>query len=237
MDRNLKKHWKTIVSVLVLLIASPILVNFMLSFSTPLTFGDDWHGFFGSYFGTILGGLFAYIIARIQIAEQRETERKQRIEAQRSYICIEDIKDFVGLKSVPTSKLCKIIETEDYSTLNGSSNYIIPYYKILHYGQPDIILNAEIVIDFKDENDKSRNVKYALGNIYKDCELYLPMYIREVKEIHLRKIVFTYITIGGEKIKYIQDFEGKVEEYWTNDYNPTKFLTLELKNANWIIKS
>jgi uncharacterized membrane protein YgaE (UPF0421/DUF939 family) len=76
-DRN--TFWKIVFwSVL-----GPVIVNILMfipSFGLAATNTENWLGFFGNYSGGIVGGIVAYIIAKVQIdheKEVRETEKRE----------------------------------------------------------------------------------------------------------------------------------------------------------------
>lgn len=77
-----KKSWVIAIAIL-LIITLPFLTNILGLISTPITQGntESWISFFGSYFGGtvggILGALIAFGIAKYQIDEQRENNRKE----------------------------------------------------------------------------------------------------------------------------------------------------------------
>ena len=75
MKKNIKKYWWAIL----LMILAPILVNAILSISTPFkVYENQWLGFWGAY----LGALFPFIILYITIEDSRkENERNRKTQA------------------------------------------------------------------------------------------------------------------------------------------------------------
>ena len=71
----IKKHWLTIL-IVPLMILIPILVNVLLSISTPFkVYENGWLGFWGSY----LGALFPFIILYLTLKDNRKENKKERL--------------------------------------------------------------------------------------------------------------------------------------------------------------
>lgn len=79
--------------ILLLLLLTPIVLNFTIfEFSSNLTNGklEDWFTFFASYFGGIIGGAVAFLIAKLQIDSNRKDDRiKQLANELPGYIMIQ----------------------------------------------------------------------------------------------------------------------------------------------------
>lgn len=73
-----KKNWKLIL-LFVVLPFIPIIVNILMSFSTPYTKGkiDDWIPFYGSFLGAIISVAGIFLVTRIQTDKQEKLIQDQ----------------------------------------------------------------------------------------------------------------------------------------------------------------
>ncbi|UOQ47762.1 hypothetical protein MUN88_17160 [Gracilibacillus caseinilyticus] len=72
------KKMLVVILTIVFVIAVPMCVNWLMSFGNTVT-SNDWIGFFGSYFGALIGGLVAFGAAWIQINRMRKDSQIEEI--------------------------------------------------------------------------------------------------------------------------------------------------------------
>jgi hypothetical protein len=83
------KVW-TVILIFLGIVLGPILTNFIIKTYIPLPFKyltpfgnqKDWLSFFGNYSGGIIGGLSAYVIARMQIKDSQMDGKQKNIKDQ-----------------------------------------------------------------------------------------------------------------------------------------------------------
>ncbi|SFE09083.1 hypothetical protein SAMN05428981_103411 [Bacillus sp. OV194] len=78
----IKKNLKNILLLIALFLAAPIAVNYIIFLGRlPSVFGnsDNWLSFWGNYTGGILSAVVAYIVAKLQIRNQRILDRRKEI--------------------------------------------------------------------------------------------------------------------------------------------------------------
>ncbi|MED3887981.1 hypothetical protein [Priestia aryabhattai] len=105
---------KYIVGFIVISIAIPILVNLLyFSWGTSITFVDSksWLGFFGSYIGSIIGGLLTLIGVIITINEQNEGNEKEQIQKTRRLLSL--LIEEADINHSLLQKMDKLFNTED----------------------------------------------------------------------------------------------------------------------------
>lgn len=72
----------------IFIIGSPIIVNILMSISSPWVKGEisDWISFYGGYIGAIIGALVAFVVTRIQIKAQEEMNKRTTVINQLPYL-------------------------------------------------------------------------------------------------------------------------------------------------------
>ncbi|WP_142345133.1 hypothetical protein [Bacillus pseudomycoides] len=239
-----KKLLKWIIAIIIF---TPIAVNFSLMGTTPITFGDDWQGFFGDYLGAIIGGIVAFFIAYYQIEKQRQENEERDLENNRSYINAEDYYAPIGLEGTKHREFSKILNTENYQSYISSRSHTslknthITYYKISHNGLPDIILDCKITVDLSEEEGKNPSQIVAYVGVFeKTIDIFVPLVKKEKekekeKEIYINQLCVEYTTLKGERILYKLDIKNKKESHYllkNGDIVPLFHFSLE--SSNWI---
>lgn len=116
----------------------PIIVNFLMMFTTPLTIGnyEHWISFFGSYFGSIIGGLFTLLGIRYTL---KQADKKEFIESFNSIMKhLEDLNDDLF-------HVYGLIQCEQRKDVQGAKN---ENFFILNELEEDM-LDSAINVDFQ----------------------------------------------------------------------------------------
>lgn len=83
------KHKRALlISLIVALVAIPIIINILLKYVPGNGSNDGWLGFWGSYFGAIFSALIAYAIAYFQIFREQASNRTERVLGELPYFNI-----------------------------------------------------------------------------------------------------------------------------------------------------
>ncbi|MDG0059153.1 hypothetical protein [Priestia sp. P5] len=224
----------------------PILINYLLmTWGAWKVYGsaDSWLGFLANYSGGIIGGIVAYIIANSQIKQELEFNRQQSIEADRSYVSVQEFKGQFRLPNIQTSFKSRIMLTEDYENyIEGKTNAFLQkettiFYRIYHFGIPEVILNCQVKIQLKGgASETSTVIKSNIGVIQKEEEVFIPLYLEKQKEVMVDLVEVTYSTIAGEKMYYKYDLVNLKEGYWVlnEDGESVEVFSFPMKNSNWI---
>lgn len=225
--------------ILISIAVAPFLVNFLLIKRSPITFGDDWQGFFGDYIGSIIGGLTAFAIVYYQMETQKKTEDENDLQANRSYINAEEFIAPIDLVDIKHKEFSKIMVTnfyKEFKEVNKGIKRDIPYYRINHSGLPDTILDCKLIFDLSeyiiegtkhksqvmnelilattplDEEVKKKEVPYKIETHIGVFEKGIDIFIPLVKtsfEVHIKKFQMEYTTLKNERIRYIADIKNK----------------------------
>ena len=78
----IKENLKSILLLITLCLAAPVAVNYIVFLGRlPSVFGssDNWLSFWGNYTGGILSAVVAYIVAKLQIRNQKNLDRRKEI--------------------------------------------------------------------------------------------------------------------------------------------------------------
>lgn len=203
---------------------TPVVINILMaipSFGLAVLDNDQWLGFFGNYSGGIIGGFVAYLIASGQIKAQIDENKQSEIESNRSYIILEEFIAPVNLENIMTHPNSKILSNPFYEKIKKdllSRGASIPFYKIHHSGQPDIILDCHIKMIFIGEangqlDNESYVVESHLSVFEKNTEIFIPIANIKYQYTYPKKINLTYQTIKGETIKYTYNVEEMTETH------------------------
>ncbi|EKS8376133.1 hypothetical protein QC477_005364 [Bacillus cereus] len=164
----------------------------------------------------------------------------------------------VKLKGVKANNDIRIIVTEDYEqwTKNLSEEKLkharIPFYKICHRGNPEIIFDCTVRISLKNpmENNSPIELTANIGVIDKTEEIYVPLYSVQLDEIHTNSefkhmdleieplgMEIKYRTIVNEKMVFKYDVIGEKEIYYTIDPITNKekeIINYDVNKSTWI---
>jgi hypothetical protein len=228
---------------------APIGINILMfipSFGASIGEPLDWLGFFGNYSGGIIGGIVAYIIASSQIKAQNDEIEKNNIESSRSYIILEEFQAPVDLKGVITHHNSKILSNEYYKGIKEdpqSSGVNIPFYKIHHSGQPEIILDCEITAYLLSEkNDMEKRlspyiIKSHISVLEKNTELFIPIAKMDSNYVYPKKVTVNYSTIHNERIQYTYNVDNQQETHDLlnkNGRTEKELYKVNIKGEEWI---
>ncbi|EPC8408874.1 TPA: hypothetical protein ROY06_004662 [Bacillus cereus] len=260
---NFKQKLITMIAVILV----PIIINYgIMSWRAPGVYNGDWLAFFANYCGALIGVFGAYFIAQKQMRTQWKQVQNQRIldEEQfyinnRSYIYYQEMHRMpVKLKGVKANNDIRIIVTEDYEqwTKNLSEEKLkharVPFYKICHRGNPEIIFDCTVRISLKNpmENNSPIELTANIGVIDKTEEIYVPLYSVQLDEIHTNSGIkhidldieplgmeIKYRTIVNEKMIFKYDVIGKKEIYYTIDPITNKekeIINYDVNKSTWI---
>lgn len=236
------KTKKIILWICALIILIPLIVNLLLLGRLPIVFGDDWQGFFGEYFGAIIGGLTAYLLLQLQRDNNEQDDAKRN----RSFVYIEDYKGHYRLKGAELAPDTKLIETEEYKTFVESRKKeeleqgTLAFYKIGHKGYGETIFNCKVRFVFKgiDEEQKKHPFEksYNLPMLSKGEEIYLPFIFNDFNEFEINSINITYKTMANEFIIFEHDLDNFIETYYSSEVShKNKILVSPIKTINWIL--
>lgn len=241
----MNKKTKIILSCILVFVV-PILINYLLmTWGAWKVYGspDSWLGFLANYSGGIIGGVVAYYIANSQIKQELDFNRQQSIEADRSYISVQEFKGEFLLSNIQMSIKSRIMLTEDYGIyIKGKTNEMLKgefttFYRLFHFGTPEVILNCEIKIKLKGTASETPAViESNIGIIQKEEEVFIPLYLKNQREVTVDLVEVTYFTVAGEKMYYKYDLVNQKEGYWVlpEKGNPIEVFNFPLKNSDWI---
>lgn len=166
--------------IALLILSGPVIVNIILSIPSlglAASNEDVWLSFFGNYIGGIMGGIVAYLIARIQIVEQREQFKQQlqisnKKQKEREELGVKIITDFI-YPEIETN-IEKLLKTNGLmaSLIKASSGELTSY----GYTIEKINLEFDVYNETKFEIIKYENnlVKGVLDiyNVFKELSKY-----------------------------------------------------------------
>ncbi|UJL46347.1 hypothetical protein KFZ58_18700 [Virgibacillus sp. NKC19-16] len=231
--------------IIICILIAPFVVNLLLSFTTPMTFGNDWQSFFGNYIGSIVGGLTAFFIAYYQIEKQNKLNKVKELQDNRSYIIAEEFIAPIDLSNTKHKEFSRIILNDYYTEFQ--SNYTkaelkklsIPYYKISHRGFPEIILNCSVELKLAEDEEcrKPYKINAHIGVFEKNIDVYIPLVKVKDGIIYVRSVKIEYSTIKGEKMQYIMDIDKQKEKHiiFSKDNRKITLFDFDIHSSNWIL--
>ncbi|MNW41194.1 hypothetical protein D3C74_183240 [compost metagenome] len=236
---------KTVFGIILFLV-TPIIINYgLLSWRAPGVNGEvgDWLGFFANFLGVI----GAVLIAIYQFIKQRESEQKQDIENNRSYVDIQDFSATLMLIGVNTHVNSRVIKTDGYDELLKSfppkhyGRIRVGYLKIAHYGIPELIFDCRISLDLSyDRNgiQVKETLDVNIGVIEKGVEIFIPLTLKKMdegKEIELDTVVLNYSTLKGERLQVYRDYISKKEILYSliDDSKKQVIFEYDMKQIGW----
>ncbi|MGG3193928.1 hypothetical protein [Priestia aryabhattai] len=248
--------------ILLGILAAPFLVDILLIWRSPITFGDDWQGFFGDYIGSIIGGLTAFAIVYYQMEKQKQLDEENDLQANRSYINAEEFIAPIDLIDIKHKEFSKIMVTKfykEFKEINEGIKRNIPYYRINHSGLPDTILDCKLIFDLSEyiiEETKHKSqlvnelivattpidekvkvpykIETHIGVFEKGIDIFIPL-VKTSFEVHIEKFQMEYTTLKNERIRYIADIKNKKESHLLIKENepPECLFEFELKASDW----
>lgn len=234
-----------LILVIICILISPFIVNLLLSFRTPITFGDGWHGFFGSYIGSIVGGLTAFFIAFYQIEKQKKFDKEKELKENRSYILAEEFIAPYGLSNTKHKDFSRIIvndyykEFKSYFSKAELNSMSIPYYKISHRGTPEIILDCKVEFKLAEDEEytKPYQINSQIGIFEKEIDIFIPLVKGKDGTVYLKSVKIDYYTIKGEKMQYILDIDKQEERHFliTKENKKNTLFNFKVTSSNWIL--
>lgn len=231
---------KNIYIAVIILVVLPIIVNILVTTPGPVETDNDWIGFFGSYFGSILGGLIAFYVAWIQIEAHRKSESKKELESNRAYIIVQEFSADIRLKNITSNENSRLILNDYYEEIKEQFNkeISVTYYKIIIVGNAEAILDCDVYIKISNYNNPNETYEISsyIGIIAKGEEIFVPIANIKYQEVHINFIRIRYKTLKGEKIEYVIDYDKRKENYFIiekNNQRKALFEDIELKVSNW----
>lgn len=240
-----------VLSIFIAVFSVPIIIGQLIRIPTGnWTIGDEnsWVGFFGSYIGAIIGGLVAYGIVRFQFDKQNNDEKQKLKETNRSYLLLTNFTSNFKLHNVVTSSESRIMLTEDYDSYMEAHKHQkdhlktrnTSFYKLSHYGNPDMILNCKIEIYYKNKEGETNKLTIDVGFISKQEEIFIPLYSAEYKgSLYPTKVEISYTTVAQENMHYLYDLRYNqsihyIEELVNGEIQKKEIMKFNLKNSTWI---
>jgi gas vesicle protein len=258
-----KNYGKLLLSIL-FVVSGPILINFIIRSNVGIRVekSNDWIGFFGSYSGSILGGIIGALVAvfvakmqiekqqqyhieqiseqRKQFQEQIERDKNQYKAVNRSYVVLQEITnapfDLEGTEIHPNSR---IILTKDYDEnrkVMKKMNLLTSFYKITLFGTPDNIFDCTVKVILTDQ-DTAQNILIdeKIAILEKNEEVFIPLYVKDLKEVVVNKVEIDYVTVSGERIQYIYDPINLIERYYGINLGEMELLMgFNMRKSNWL---
>lgn len=120
MKNWIKRYKKEFLIGTLLIIALPVVLNYLIfSWRAPGVNGD-WMGFLGSYLGAIIGVIVVYITARMQLNSQKVENRENKVFQVRPYLRAE-----IPMRQEVTEKISflPISPSDDYIPPDLANNY------------------------------------------------------------------------------------------------------------------
>lgn len=206
--------------------------------------GDvDILAFIGALLGgaiTLVGVIFTIRGSFEGLKEQAEYDRNKTIEANRSYISVQEFNGAFQLHNLETSYKSRIILTEHYNIFveNNTQQELkgtkTTFYKISIHGIPEIIVNCKIKITLETKGGVRHIINSRVGLIEKNEEVFIPIYRLGEETVNALKTEVEYSTLSDERIYYLYDVENMKEGYWKIDGNDRKLIfTFDLENSSW----
>lgn len=219
-----------------------IIISIMIS---KQDLGDvDILAFIGALVGgviTLIGVVYTIKASFEGLQKQSDYDRNKTIEANRSYISVQDFEGAFQLHNLETSYKSRIILTNDYSVFAGRHSeedlkrVRTTFYKLSIHGIPEIIVNCKIKITIQTEDQTIQTIESRIGLIEKEEEVFIPLYRLGHKEVNAVRTEVEYSTLSDERIYYLYDVENMIEGYWKveDDNSKTLLFSFELENSNW----
>lgn len=238
-----------------IIILSLLLINGMIYFGLISIFYKlDFNIIIGilGFWGAILSGLVAYLVASYQIHAQNKKSVEKEIVDSRSYIIQEEFLAPIRLEGIKTHENSKILSNNFYiKALDQSNNqqfngnFNIPFYKFHHSGNAAIILDCHINIDLTGESAQGMYENYHLSShlsvLEKGVEIYVPLINLEYENILVEKMSIQYKTVKEEYILYKLDLQEMKETHEVISFNSENEIInkemlheISLNGVNWI---
>lgn len=250
MHFDLKKFIYFLLPVLIGLI--PVFIHKLMTVGNAVT-SNDWIGFFGSYTGGIIGGIVAFLVARVQVINSRKDVDKQldfqkeinsqnKILAERVYLDYTlDIGSLILSEINPENNFILLHShtgrTIKYNTNEDLSGMKAIFLKTRFYGNASCIMDFSVTIKLKDfqaqDDEYDSNIYTAtmfMGGLNNNETVYVPLHM-EKEKLSLIYVEFEYTTMGNERIKYISDLLEQSEEYFQKN-EIGAFVSLKKKQIN-----
>ncbi|MFD1780158.1 hypothetical protein ACFSFW_15940 [Fredinandcohnia salidurans] len=206
----------------------------------------DVLAFVGSILGGVLtlGGVYLTITSSFEgLRKQFDFEHNKLVEANRSYITVQQLTAPFKLHNVETGYKSRIILTRDYERFIDNHNdedlkeIDTSFYKFSIHGIPEIVIDCKIVITLtKPGTEELLYIESNIGMIEKDEELFIPCYVDDsLKELEPVKIEAEYTTLSDERIHFEFDARNMVEGYWLlKDGQKETIFQFTVQNSDWI---
>ncbi|MED1785821.1 hypothetical protein P4V43_28880 [Brevibacillus fortis] len=233
-----KKHY---VLLAIGAIATPIVLNYgLFTWSAPGVVGDanSWLGFLANYSGGILGGLIAYIVAKIQIDAQKTAIKKEefstqlptlvkiKMELEKFNLVIQKVKSdgftkdkfeiysyyFTPIEKMDEgnwSSLDLLVNTKLLATVLILKNKYSLFIDALSY---DLNVSYVIIEDAKLNKEKLEQLKIEKGTLSKEEELEIKRFNGIFNRYRWENIQMKQLKAGFWDELFHGDLEEKIEE-------------------------
>ena len=250
-------NWILLVTAIIVSMFIPFLVHLLMTFGNAVT-ENDWIGFFGNYFGALIGIIAAIVISRIQVngakedlktqLKEQELQTKKRIENE---TMIQKIENRVFLdytmfmdklllddRDVHNNKI--LLHSNIYRFINHNPNdylkdQLAHFLKVEYFGATESVLDVKILIHIIEANgEETLNVMNRSG-LNKNENLYIPLYLHDNRG-SLTRVEIEYTTLTQERIRFVSDMLSRKEFYTLiEDSFEHVFYKRELINERYIL--
>jgi hypothetical protein len=180
------------------------------------------------------------ILQRKQFQDQLDRDKYQYIVVNRSYVVLQEFTNapfnLEGLDIHPNSR---IILTEDYNKnrkLGEKVGLRTTFYKITLLGTPDNIFDCSIKIDLTNPVDNKKIIiDEMISIVEKNEEVFIPLYIKGLKEVIVNDVEINYLTVSGERIHYVYNPINQTEKYFSLiDGEQELLMEFNMRISNWL---
>lgn len=253
--RILKIYLK-LIFLLLLIFGTPIIVHSLLTFGDAVT-DNDWIGFFGNYFGAILGVIAAVLISREQIKSSKDDLLKQ-FEVQNNQVQ-ERINNEIKIQKLSTRVFLQYTMLIDNVILHGKNeenNEILlhpqihmfikhnpneylkttkaTFLKIEYFGLAESILDVHIRFKLRQYQDSDYEAELYRIGINKKRHIYIPLFLNGDKK-ELLSFSVEYTTLSQERIRFVSDLINEKEKYFLIEHFQEKLIfETNVKNEIYI---
>jgi hypothetical protein len=253
----MKKNWWKILIAVIIGILIPLGVHWLMTFGNAVTH-NDWIGFFGNYFGSIIGIIVAIAVSRIQVngsredlqkqLEEQDKQVKQRIENERIIQKIENrvfidytmFRDYLLLsdRDVNTNSIL-LPRSINFFIHHNPNDYLkdikAEFLKLEFYGTTDCVLELDILIHIRGEDGEDLIESMYKSGLNKGHTLYVPLFLLGSPNALIR-VEIEYTTLTQERIRFVSDMINYKEFYsLIKDNSEEVFHIRELKNEIYMV--
>lgn len=193
-----------------------------------------------SMLGGIVGAMGAYFIAVHQINKEKEALEKSDIEANRSFIILDEFSAKPKLRNVITNSESKVLSTSAYE--ENREKYpddMIPFYRIRHAGKSELILDCKVEINFDVNMHQSvSNETFYIHLIEKGTEIFIPLNLADEEDVsYPESLKLTYKTMKDETILFDYNVKaGYIKHILLDEVGGQSLMhEMKMQKANWVL--